>query len=165
MRWRNHKIVTGLAIYSITGGFLSASVAAVGAILPDILEIGGLVKHRTITHWPYPYLGTAAVVYLWQNHNPSIIPYVIYYFVLGVVMHLLLDGLSISGIPVGSSPSSDKRIALAVYKTSTPSEEITAAGLMLIFLATSYFRGFLGAGHVQLEVSLVTKLAGAVVGR
>lgn len=114
MRWRNHKIVTGLAIYSLTGGFLSAGVAAVGSILPDVLEVGGILKHRSITHWPYPYMAAAAVVYFWQWRNSSIIPYLLYFFVLGMVMHLLLDGLSKSGIPVGSSPSDDRRIAMNI---------------------------------------------------
>ena len=165
MRWRNHKIVAGLAIYSITGGFLSAGVAAVGAILPDVLELGGLLKHRSITHWPYPYLAVAALVYLWQWRNPSIIPYLLYFFILGVVTHLLLDGLSKSGIPVGSSPSADRRIALDIYKTFTPSEEITAAGLMLIFLAAAYSRGFLGGEHIQLEVRMISGLVAELAGR
>lgn len=165
MRWRNHKIITGLAVYSITGGFLSAGVAVVGSILPDVLETGGILKHRTITHWPYPYMVAATVVYCWQWKNTSLIPYLICFFVLGIVMHLFLDGLSKSGIPVGPTPSADKRIAMNIYRTFTPSEEITAAGLMVIFIATAYFRGFLGGEHLQLEVKMISELAAVLVGR
>lgn len=165
MRWRNHKIVTGLAIYSLTGGFLSAGVAAVGSILPDVLEVGGILKHRSITHWPFPYMAAAAVVYFWQWRNSSIIPYLLYFFILGIVMHLLLDGLSKSGIPVGLSPSVDKRIAMNIYKTFTPSEDITAAGLVVIFIATAYFRGFLGGEHIRLEVEMISRLVAALAGR
>lgn len=165
MRWRNHKIVTGLAIYSITGGFLSAGLAALGSILPDVLEAGGLIRHRAVTHWPYPYLVVAAAVYLWQLRNPSILPYLLYFFVLGVVMHLLIDGLSKSGIPIGGKPSDGHRIALDLYRTFTPSEEITAAGLMVIFIVVAYSRGFLSGEHIRLEVNLVAQLVGALAGR
>lgn len=136
-----------------------------GAIVPDVLEVGGLLKHRAITHWPYPYMAAAALVYLWQWRNPSIIPYLLYFFILGVVMHLLLDGLSKTGIPVGSTPAANRRIALNIYTTFTPSEDITAAGLMVIFLATAYFRGFLGGEHIQLEVKMILGLVAALAGR
>ncbi|ANA41782.1 hypothetical protein A2G06_16725 (plasmid) [Geobacter anodireducens] len=165
MRWRNHQIITGLAIYSITGGFISAGLAAVGAVLPDVLEVGGVIKHRTVTHWPYPYLLLASALYLWQWHNPSVLPYLLFFFVLGVVMHLLLDSLSNHGIPVGQSPSAGKRLSLNLYKTFTPSEEVTSAGLVVVFLATAYFRGLLSGEHIRLEVNLVVQLMGMLIGR
>ena len=165
MRWRNHQIVTGLAVYSITGGFLSAGLAAAGAVLPDVLEIGGLVKHRSVTHWPYPYLVLSSLLFLWQWRNPSMLLYLLFFLVFGVTMHVILDALSKHGIPVGLSPSAGKRLALDLYKTFTTSEEVTAAGLVVIFLATAYFRGFLSAEHLGLEVSLVSQLMGMLIGR
>lgn len=80
-------------------------------------------------------------------------------------MHVMLDALSKHGIPVGSSPSDGKRLALDLYKTFTPSEEVTAAGLVVVFLATAFFRGFLSAEHLGLEVTLVAQLTGMLIGR
>ncbi len=165
MRWRNHKIITGLAVYSITGGLLSAACAAAGAVLPDVLEMGGLVKHRSVTHWPYPHLILALALFFWEWRNPSLLPYLLFFVAFGVVTHILLDCLSKSGVPVGIKPSNERRIALNLYKTFTVSEEITAAGLMVIFATTAYVRGFLNYQHLHLEVNLIAQLLGTLVGR
>ena len=52
-----------------------------------------------------------------------------------------------------------------IYKTFTPSEEITAAGLMVIFIATAYFRGFFEGEHIQLEVEMISRLVAALARR
>jgi len=98
VRWRNHNLLTAMAVYSITGGFLSSIVASAGAILPDLLEIGGLIRHRIITHWPYPYLFVAGILYLWQSNTPSLTAYLMFFLALGVVLHILLDALSLTGV-------------------------------------------------------------------
>lgn len=165
MRWRNHQMITGIAIYSITGGFLSAWLAAAGSVLPDVLELNGLIKHRTVTHWPYPYLVMAAVLYALEYRTPSIVLYLIFFMLLGVIFHLLLDGLSITGIPVGLKPTSNRRVALNLYTTFTPSEDLTTAGLIVVFLAITCFRGFLNTQHIQLELSMIVGLLGALAGR
>jgi membrane-bound metal-dependent hydrolase YbcI (DUF457 family) len=131
MRWRNHQIITGIAIYSITGGFLSAWLAVAGSVLPDVLEMRGLIKHRTITHWPYPYLVMAAVLYVLEYRTPSIMLHLLFFMLLGVIFHLFLDGLSVTGIPVGLKPTGKRRVALNLYTTFRSSEIIAGKILKL----------------------------------
>lgn len=162
MRWRNHNLLTAMAVYSITGGFLSSIVASAGAVLPDVLEIGGLIRHRTITHWPYPYLFVAGILYLWQSNTPSLTAYLMFFLALGVVLHILLDALSLTGVPVGLTPNRPERIALKIYTTFYLSEEITALGLMVVFMATAFFRGFLRTEHIQQGFMLIAELFGMI---
>lgn len=163
MRWRNHNILTGMAVYSITGGFLSAFIASAGAVLPDVLEIGGLIRHRTITHWPYPYLLVAMFLYWWEKSTPAIMPYLLFFLALGVVLHILLDALSLTGVPVGLTPNRPQRVALKIYTTFYASEEITAFGLMAVFMVTAYFRGFLTSEHISQGMKLTAELIGILV--
>lgn len=93
------------------------------------------------------------------------LPYLLFFLVFGVIMHVMLDALSKHGIPVGLSPSAGKRLAFDLYKTFTPSEEVTAAGLVVVFLTTAYFRGFLSSEHLSLEVNLLAQLMGMLIGR
>jgi len=65
----------------------------IGAVFPDIdVRIPGL-EHRTITHWPVLY-GTGLVLaylagYLW-----------LFLFCIGALVHILLDSLSLMGVPI-----------------------------------------------------------------
>jgi hypothetical protein len=67
MKWTTHKMVTGTIVYTLTGGNVAYTVAAMaGSIVPDLLE--GMPKsedqeeslhwrkrHRRLTHWFVPY--------------------------------------------------------------------------------------------------------------
>ena len=70
-----------------------AGGALVGSVFPDIdIRIPGL-EHRTITHWPVIY-GTGLVLsyfagYLW-----------LFFFCIGCLVHILLDSLSLMGVPL-----------------------------------------------------------------
>ena len=99
-------------------------------------------------------------LYLWQSNTPSLTAYLMFFLALGVVLHILLDALSLTGVPVGLTPNRPERIALKIYTTFYLSEEITALGLMVVFMATAFFRGFLRTEHIQQGFMLIAELFG-----
>ena len=64
-----------------------------GAVFPDIdLRIPGL-EHRTLTHWFMPYAAGILLAYLLEY------PWVLF-FCIGALVHILLDSLSLMGVPI-----------------------------------------------------------------
>ena len=62
MKWTSHKVLTGSFIFLCTGNFLSATVALVGSVFPDLVEgvpsnsTSYRKRHRQFSHWFVPYL-------------------------------------------------------------------------------------------------------------
>lgn len=90
MKWLNHELVTGSAVYALTGENLVYTVAAMaGSIIPDYLEgkppedkdgyCHWRCLHRQWSHWFVPYAVLALVT--------------IYYSSFGMSLHSLLDAL------------------------------------------------------------------------
>ena len=64
MKWINHQIVTGMAVYAVTGNLLFAACSMAGAVLPDKIEgnpreaasyWSWRSRHRGWSHWPMLY--------------------------------------------------------------------------------------------------------------
>lgn len=88
-----------------------------GALFPDVdLAIPGL-GHRTLTHWPVPYLIGAVSGHVF--HLSWIL-----YFCAGCLLHIFLDSFSIMGVPLRSPFG--KRIGFRVMRVGTFSETIAA---------------------------------------
>jgi len=65
----------------------------VGALFPDIdLGVPGL-EHRTLTHWPVPYLVGVMLAHLW-GFSWGV------YFCIGCLVHIFLDSFSRMGVPL-----------------------------------------------------------------
>lgn len=68
MKWTSHKAITGAVVFAVTGSIVSSLCAAVGSIVPDLIE--GMPgddptseryrrwseRHRKGSHWFVPYL-------------------------------------------------------------------------------------------------------------
>jgi len=152
LRWYSHKITTFTAVYAVTGGILSAITAASASLLPDVFEMGGILKHRGASHWPYPYFGVALILFITCCLTTSLWPYFAFYLLVGISLHLLEDGLSKSGIP-WRHPFGEPKGA-GFYITGTGSEQILVLILTIIFLLLAYFRGFLTKEHSAQETQL-----------
>lgn len=158
MKWRNHKIVTFCTVFSVTGGLVAATAAMVGSVLPDILELGGMVKHRTVTH--YMWFWAAGCLFFWyrlrgQNVS-SLAVYVTFFVVSGGLLHVCQDALSIGGVPV-YTPYGIKA-GLGVYRTDTIGEEFTTLGLVLVFVVFSWMRGFFTSEYIGGQVGMIARL-------
>lgn len=162
MRWRNHKLVTASAVYSLTGGMIATIAATIGSVLPDVLECGGAVKHRTVTHSIWGWV--VVCIFLWlqftRGASYSLLFYVLFFVASGAVMHICEDALSIAGIPL-KTPYGN-HIGLKVYRTGTIGEEITVAGLVVIFAAMAWWRGFFDNAYFQQQLTVIGQVIGGV---
>ena len=89
----------------------------VGAVFPDIdLRIPGL-EHRTLTHWFIPYVAGILLayflVYSW-----------VLFFCTGALVHILLDSLSLMGVPIWTPFG--KRKGFRIMRVGNFSEVIAA---------------------------------------
>lgn len=152
MRWHNHKLVSFWCIYALTGGLVASFMSMLGAVLPDVAEFGGLVKHRTMTHVLTFWMVTCVCAWLaFKNSGFASLPLYLFFFLLcGCLLHVLEDSLSNGGIPL-LMPFGFK-FGFGFYKTGTLSESFTVCGLLLIFGIFSYKRGFFGSEHFEKEM-------------
>ena len=149
MKWRNHKLCTVCVVFAATGRLLPAFIAGLGSILPDVLE-AGLVRHRTLTHWPFVY---AALIL-------SIVPairlvswwawLIVGCLLIGCILHLAEDALSKGGIPLFNPAG--KKYGLGWYITDTITETFVSAGIVLVALYVAGRRGFLSADFLAEEI-------------
>ena len=156
MRWQYHKLTSGAAIYAVTGGYFPTLMAMLGSILPDLLEIG-IVRHRTVTHWPAPWIILAVVSYGACRFSPGVWLYLFFFIVIGAFLHLGEDYLSVTGIPF-RSPGGPRRGA-GFYVTGTMGEAVLAMSVVGIFLLIAWARRFFTTGHLMEEVMKVKNLS------
>jgi len=156
MVWYNHKLVTFATVYTITGGFLSSLTATTACVLPDVVEMGGIFKHRGGSHWPYPYLGAALILLITSHFSTSLWPFFAFFLVFGAILHLLEDSLSASGIP-WRRPNGHTKGA-GFYYTGTASEQMIVLPLIVSLFIICYFRGFLTRIHFESEMQVFVGL-------
>ena len=149
MRWQYHKLTSGAVIYAVTGGYFPTLIAMLGSIMPDLLEMG-IVRHRTVTHWPPPWIVLALVSYGACRHSPNVWLYFLFYSCVGALLHLGEDYLSVTGIPF-RSPGSPRRGA-GLYVTGTMGDDVLAISVTGFFLFVAWVRGFFTTGHALVEV-------------
>jgi hypothetical protein len=145
MRWVSHKPVTAAIVYAATGDLQASAIAMVGSVVPDLIEYPfmGLIKHRGITHlWPLYLLPFAALVALGHFYLAM--------FFGGAFLHLIEDGLSISGVRIWPLK---KHFALKLYRTYGISEYVTAA--VLVGLCAVYIKhvGYLDHSYLCQQVA------------
>jgi len=150
MKWSNHKLCTFAVVFAVTGRILPAFIAGLGSILPDVFEFG-LVKHRTLTHWPFTYvigiivLLPAIKVMSWWTWL------VVACLLTGCLLHLGEDALSKGGIPLFNP--SGQRYGVGWYITDTITEWAVVGGIVSVAIYISWYRDFLSADFLAKEVN------------
>lgn len=162
MKWRNHKLVTFSAVFSISGGVIPALAAMIGSILPDVLEMRGLISPRTVTHYVWFWLGGSVAFWLALKRSDfsSIFLYIIFFVASGGLLHVCEDALSYGGIPIYTPYG--RHVGLGLYETDTISEEFTVLGLVVIFTGFAWCRGFLSTEHLSGQVQMIVFILGRV---
>lgn len=99
MTWITHSFFAGATSY-ILG--LPVAPAMLGSTAPDWSEdMFGVKEHRGITHylayWLIAFLFSIAVYFAFKN---DFLLYIVS-FIYGGITHLVLDALTISGVPLG----------------------------------------------------------------
>lgn len=158
MRWRNHKIVTLSIVYAITGGGVASLSAMAGSVLPDVLEMRGMVPHRTVTHYLPFWLVPCLIMFYVSLTADSLLVYVVAFLLSGASFHIIEDALSSGGIPI--IHPFGQRIGLGLYKTGCLNEEFSVLGLLILFNTAGYIRGFFSANHIGNQFSVIFRLLG-----
>lgn len=154
MQWQNHKLCNSIVIYALTGSLKATILSTIGSILPDVLELGGIIRHRTITHYPYLYLIPAMMLVPFIHH--SIYTQITYWIMIGCITHLALDTASKSGIPY-ITPYGSKKIALNLYTTFHISEWYISIAITLLFGMLARYNGYLYSTHFTKEILNIYK--------
>ena len=146
MTWKNHRLTTFALAYAVAGGIFFSLFAMLASTLPDRLELWGLIKHRTVTHfWVLPVVVTLVlgVAARQSGIKPSSI---LLALVFGYAAHLFEDALSKSGIPVFGPWGS--RAGVGLYVTGQASEWITAWVLILLSIGLAAGKGYFSMAHL-----------------
>lgn len=109
MKWVNHQIVTGVAVYAMTEDLLLTGASILGAVIPDKIEGNPFEKrhfwqfwkwhmtHRGWSHCPTVYMFFIALLYLSTWHQTLVSYSTIWLrdlgmaFFLGAVLHIVED--------------------------------------------------------------------------
>ena len=73
--------------------FYVVAGSIIGAVFPDIDLRIPFLEHRTLTHWFIPYLAGLIAAYFYDY-------YLALFFCIGALVHILLDSLSLMGVPI-----------------------------------------------------------------
>ena len=155
MRWHFHKLTSGAVIYAVTGGYFPTCMAMIGSIIPDLLEMG-ILRHRTATHWPPPWIVLAVFSYGACWYSPNIWLYLFFFICIGALLHLGEDYLSVTGIPFRSPHGARKGAGL--YVTGTMGEAVLVMLVTGLLLLIAWDRGFFTTGHAMEEIAKVKTL-------
>lgn len=115
----------------------AAGAAVVGSVFPDIdILVGekderGFTKyHRTLTHWPPLYVALGGLFFFAA-------PPFLLWFVMGCLLHLMLDSVTAAGIPLWK-PFGKKEGVKLVY-TGGIGEVPVQAGIFGLVVIIFYF--------------------------
>lgn len=147
MKWVNHRIVGFSLPFAVTGSLLfSLSVAAFSAV-PDSIEGRRLIlKHRGISHNMFFWFGVYAatgisfifIKTLLPQCNPAITILLAnagLSFFAGVLLHLLADSLTMTGIPLNPIK---KRFAFKLFRTGQPVEYVISSVTLVTACLINY---------------------------
>jgi membrane-bound metal-dependent hydrolase YbcI (DUF457 family) len=154
MKWQNHKLCNAAIIYGITGNLQATVLSTIGSVLPDVLELNGVIRHRTITHYPYIYFVPLLFVALFMNQG--IYTQIAFWITIGCITHLFFDSLSKSGIPY-KYPYGNAKIALNLYTTHQISEWYISITVAIIFGMLARFNGYLYTNHFVSEITNIIR--------
>lgn len=143
-------VLAGLSVAAVTqcpysAAALTAAAGAVGGLIPDIDHKNSKISkkvpllswavrlfsgHRGIFHCPLLYVVIAAVIYSFWFPQTELMQMVFYGTFAGIFSHLLLDALTVHGIPA-FFPLSRKNIHLLSIKTNSFGETVVQGVLLL----------------------------------
>lgn len=148
MRWIHHSATAFCVTLLATANPVISTLAAATTAMPDKIEFFiPVLRHRGISHDPalwFPVLLGMAVLAVSPLYDSFSIPAIADILrlltvgmTIGVCIHLFLDGLSKSGIPVCRK----YRFAAGWYKTFTLSEHLLSLGICASCLAIAALLG------------------------
>jgi membrane-bound metal-dependent hydrolase YbcI (DUF457 family) len=124
--------------------------ALLGARAPDWIELAqfssfldrrvSIIPHRTITHWPWLWLAALLIAtgltQVYDDYPGREVAWGCVGFILSGMLHLLLDSLTPTGIPLGFNPFG-KRTAFAYMRNGSYSEFLVSLSAWAVALASA----------------------------
>ena len=126
MLGKSHRLMAAAGAVFLGAPPLCAAAAALGATLPDRIEIVGL-PHRGISHWPWPWI--AAVWTVQTQHSPW--STLLAWWLAGALFHIGADLLTVGGVPLILP---NWRIRLGVLRTGGVGEYVVVALVVIAAL-------------------------------
>ena len=107
LKWINHQVITGMAVYTVTGNLLFAAYSMAGAVLPDKMEGNPRTaksywswrsRHRGWSHWPAPYLAVIAFLLIVDRRSLAAmdmwdLSLIAMYAMMGALLHIAEDAV------------------------------------------------------------------------
>src|SRR5919109_4873152 len=116
---KSHRLMAASGAVLLGASPLCAAAAALGATLPDRIEVVGL-PHRGISHWPWPW---ALAVWSMQAQHTQW-GTLLAWWLAGALFHIGADLLTIGGVPLFFP---NQRLRLGVLRTGGTGEYIVVA--------------------------------------
>ncbi|BEU86799.1 hypothetical protein TAMA11512_02630 [Selenomonas sp. TAMA-11512] len=154
MKWLNHQIVTGVAVYSFTDDLLLTAVSMAGAVLPDWLEgkpgegrsyMKWRSRHRGWSHWALLYVFLYIVLTSYaETGGAGGVPgeldifLLLRFFLFGALLHIAEDALC------GKVPllRPQDKVGLRLFRVGSVREYLVSLAIVLgCFLAGMMLRG------------------------
>ena len=162
MKWKQHKLVTGVCVFACTGNLIGAIIASAASIFPDAIEYwmpgAWQEHHRKTSHWfpiyLFPLLFAWSILEAKQGFFSSPAQYISFlaihstesmifvalnfsfWFFVGCLCHLAEDAFC-GGIPV-FYPTERPKWFPRLFYVGKPSEYIFSYSLVLIALFVAY---------------------------
>lgn len=122
---KSHRLMAASGAVLLGASPLQAAVAALGATLPDRVEVVGL-PHRGVSHWPWPW-----ALAVWSIHGQqSDWGILLAWWLAGALFHIGADLFTVGGIPILLP---NWRIRLGVIRTGSFGEYLVVA--LFVFAA------------------------------
>ncbi|MGH7964420.1 MAG: metal-dependent hydrolase [Candidatus Binatia bacterium] len=119
MTGKSHRLMAASGAVLLGASPIFAGAAALGATLPDRIEIVGL-PHRGISHWPWPW--ALAVWAMWtQNTEWGMF---LAWWLAGALFHIGADLFTVAGVPLVLP---NWRLRLGVLRTGGTGEYLVVA--------------------------------------
>lgn len=151
MKWVNHQIVTGVAMYALTDDLLLTGAAVLGAVIPDKIEGNPWQKrrfwrwnmtHRGWSHCPTVYLTIIGAIYFLVAQG-TLVSYTSLWmrdmgiaFFMGAIFHIIEDAFC-GKVPL-LTPA--MKVGVRVFKVGSIGEYLFAiASVLGIYAASKMF--------------------------
>jgi len=131
MTWLTHSV---FAYFSASVLGINPFIASLGSTAPDWFEdFLGVNEHRGITHYLVFWFGSLIISFIFYLLYPgNFLTSAVFSFVYGGFTHILLDSLTVSGVPLGFG---NVRVRIGgIIKTSSLSEYVFLAVVIFAFM-------------------------------
>ena len=140
MKWINHQVVTGVAVYTATSDLLLTAYSMAGALLPDKLEGNPRAgnywawrsRHRGWSHWPVLYLALLGISLHFGNGDYGFeggeLATIGKFFAIGALLHIAED-MTCGKVPIVTP---NRKHGARLYAVGSVFEYLFAIAIVLL---------------------------------